>query len=61
MKAIAEIAKTTSIVQKINTLIDIKINLNLPSLIACFDYRLQQTPKWSRFASVNKTNLSHSF
>ena len=30
MKAFAEIAKTASIVQKENTLIDIKIKLNLP-------------------------------
>ena len=51
MKAIAEIAKTKSIVQKENTLIDIKVKLNLQSLdpcthksglTTCFDYRLQQ-------------------
>ena len=33
MKAFAEIAKIASIVQKENTLIDIKIKLNLPSRI----------------------------
>ena len=30
------------------------------SVTMCFDYRLQQTSKWSRFASVNKTNLRHN-
>ena len=38
MKAFAEIAKTASVVQKENTLIDIKIKLNLPSLIPALIY-----------------------
>ena len=64
MKVIAEIAKTKSIVQKENTLIDIKFKLNLQSLDPCTHksglttIRLPvttKTSKWSRFASVNKT------
>ena len=68
MKVIAEIARTTSIVQKENTLIDIKIKLNLLSLIPA--HRVWQRASmtdynknihWGRFASVNKTNLRHNF
>ena len=42
MKAFAEIAKTASVVQKENTLIDIKIKLNLPSLIPALIHRVWQ-------------------
>ena len=43
MKAIAEIAKTTSVVLKENTLIDIKIQVELTVTLATyFDYSLQQ-------------------
>ena len=42
MKAFAEIAKIASIVQKENTLIDIKIKLNLPSLIPALIHRVWQ-------------------
>ena len=42
MKAISEIAKTTSVVQKENTLIDIKFRLNLPSLIPALMHRVWQ-------------------
>ena len=42
MKAFAEIAKTALVVQKENTLIDIKIKLNLPSLIPALIHRVWQ-------------------
>ena len=40
MKACAEIAKTASVVQEENTLMDIKIKLNLPSLIPALIHRV---------------------
>ena len=52
MKAIAEIAKTTSIVQKENTLIDIKIQVDLTVTLATASITgYNKTSKWSRFAS----------
>ena len=50
MKAFAEIAKTAPIVQKENTLIYIKIKLNLPSLILALIHGV-----WQR-ASINGYN-----
>ena len=50
MKACAEIAKTASVVQEENTLMDIKIKLNLPSLIPALIHRV-----WQR-ASITSYN-----
>ena len=57
VKAFAEIAKIASIVQKENTFIDIKIKLNLPSLIPVLIHRV-----WPRASiiSYNKNTQMES-
>ena len=56
MKAFAEIAKTASVVQKENTLIDIKIKLNLPSLIPALIHVWQR----ASITSYNKNTQMES-